>query len=260
MTANQAGTLDTPCPACGRPSSGHFCSGCGAARLCVRCEAPLSPGGRYCHRCGHGTGSRTSPGDRTPWILAWSAIVLTVAVIAWSVLRTPPEQVRPEMANVGAPEGGSASPGGATPPDISQMTPRQRFDRLYDRIVRALEQGDTATVVRFSPMAFAAYGMLDTADVLARYDVGTLHASLGEFAQASALADTIQAALPNHLFGDMLRGLVAEFKGDRAALARSYRDFLAHYDTEIRARRPEYDIHKPLVDEFHDRAVAAKGR
>lgn len=256
MTTTAARALETPCPSCGRPTSGRFCSGCGAARLCGRCEAPLSPGARYCHRCGTATGGRGGPGDRTPWIFAWSAIVITVSLIAWFVLRKPPEQVRPEMANVGAPEGGGPAAGG-TPPDISQMTPRERFDRLYDRIVRALEQGDTATVVRFSPMAFSAYGMLDSTDVLARYDVGTLHASLGQFAEASALADTIQAASPQHLFADMLRGTVAEFKGDKAALARSQQDFLAHYDSEIRARRPEYDIHKPLVDDFHDRAVAA---
>jgi hypothetical protein len=259
MTATPAVTTETPCPSCGRPSSGRFCSGCGAARLCGRCEAPLSPGAHFCHRCGQSTGGRTAPGDRAPWILAWSLIVVTVAFIAWFVLRKPPEQVRPEMANVGAAPGVGGAPGG-TPPDISQMTPRERFDRLYDRIVRALEQGDTVTVTRFSPMAFAAYGMLDSTDALARYDVGTLHATLGEFAQASALADTIQAASPNHLFADMLRGMVAEFRGDKAGLARSYQQFLAHYDAEIQARRPEYDIHKPLVDEFHDRAVAAKGR
>lgn len=260
MTANASSTTETPCPACGRPSSGRFCSGCGAARLCGRCEAPLSPGARHCHRCGQATGGGGRPGDRTPWIFAWSAIVVTVGLIAWFVLRKPPEQVRPEMANVGAPEASGAPAGGGAPPDISQMSPRQRFDRLYDRIVRALEQGDTATVVRFSPMAFSAYGMLDSTDVLARYDVGTLHASLGQFDQASALADTIQAAAPHHLFGYMLRGLVAEFKGDKAGLARSQADFVSNYDAEIQARRPEYEIHKPLVDEFHDRAVAAKGR
>jgi hypothetical protein len=259
MPANPTAVAETPCPSCGRPSSGRFCSGCGTARLCGRCEAPLSPGAHFCHRCGQATGGRAAPGDRGPWILAWSMILLTVGFIAWFVLRKPPEQVRPEMANVGTPEGsGGAASGGGAPPDISQMTPRQRFDRLYDRIVRALEQGDTATVTRFSPMAFAAYGMLDSVDELARYDVGTLHASLGEFAQANALADTIQAAVPNHLFGDMLRGLVAEFKGDKAGLARSYQQFLAHYDTEIQAKRPEYEIHKPLIDDFHDKAVAAK--
>ncbi len=50
-------------------------------------------------------------------------------------------------------------------PDISRMTPKERFDKLYDRILQALRAGDTLTLDRFAPMALAAYQMLDSADV-----------------------------------------------------------------------------------------------
>ena len=33
-----------------------------------------------------------------------------------------------------------------TPPDISNMSPKERYDRLYNRVMRAAESGDQATV------------------------------------------------------------------------------------------------------------------
>jgi len=162
------------------------------------------------------------------------------------------------MANNGAiPAAEDRTPGGS-PPDISQLTPRQRFDRLYDRIVRGLEQNDSATVLRFAPMAFAAYAQLDSVDALARFDVGTLRATLGDLPGASALADTILAGAPHHLFGFMLQGTVADFRGDKAAVEQSYRSFLANYDAELKSGKPEYRIHQPLVDDFHQRALGRK--
>ena len=53
-----------------------------------------------------------------------------------------------ELAEGGAP--------GALP-DLASMTPREQFDRLYNRVMQASEQGDTATANRFSPMALQAY-------------------------------------------------------------------------------------------------------
>ena len=42
------------------------------------------------------------------------------------------------------------------------MTPRERFDRLFNRIMQAAERGDSAQVERFTPMALGAYHQLDT--------------------------------------------------------------------------------------------------
>jgi hypothetical protein len=174
------------------------------------------------------------------------------------VVRVKPAADAPDMANNGAiPAAEDRTPGGA-PPDISQLTPRQRFDRLYDRIVRGLEQNDSTTVLRFAPMAFSAYAQLDTVDALARFDVGTLRATLGDLPAATALADTILAQAPHHLFGYMLRGTVADMQGDKAALEQNYRSFLANYDAELKSGKPEYRIHQPLVDDFHERALGRK--
>ncbi len=43
-------------------------------------------------------------------------------------------------------------------------------------------------------------------------------------------------------------------------LTRSYRDFIQHYQAEIRSGRPEYADHKPVLDSFLSRAEASTGK
>lgn len=155
------------------------------------------------------------------------------------------------MANTGA--SGPAASSGA-PPDISQMTPRERFLRLQDRIMAATQQGDSATARRFAPMAIQAYGMLDSYDPDVRYHAGAMHIQLGQYREALALADTIQAEAKDHLFGDLLRADAAQAKGDQALLRRSRRAFLDHYDGQMAAGRTEYQEHRALLDDFRSQA------
>jgi hypothetical protein len=165
------------------------------------------------------------------------------------------------MANPGAgnsagPEGGAASERGATgpAPDISRMSPRERFDRLFNRIMQAADQGDTAQVERFLPMALGAYGQLDSVDIDARYHAAVLHVQEGDAPGALALADTILATVPTHLFGFMVRGDAAELEHDTATQKRARADFLAHYDAEMKAKRVEYLEHAPVIEEFRNQA------
>ncbi len=257
------------CPACGTPASGNFCSGCGASLVrhaCAHCQAELSPQARFCHRCGRpvgGPGGR--PGaDRTAWLIAGGLCVVLVGAIVYKVTAGSRQVATPDMANVGsAGATGSAAPpagGGVTgtAPDISRMTPRERFDSLFNRIMRAAEQGDRSQVERFTPMALGAYSMLDTVDVDARYHAAVLHLQVDEAPAAVALADTILAEFPGHLFGYILRGTAAEMRNDAAARAQAQRDFLAHYDAEMKANRAEYIDHRPVVDDFKRNAETAK--
>jgi hypothetical protein len=87
-----------------------------------------------------------------------------------------------------------------------------------------------------------------------------IHLTLGDFPGALALADTIQAGAPGHLFADIVRGETADRKNDTALLSRSYRDFLDHYDRELKAGRAEYEEHRPVLDDFRTRAKASLGR
>lgn len=257
----------SPCPACGTPATGNFCSACGAslvARACAGCQADLSPQARFCHRCGRPAAAAAGHQARAPlpsrernaWLVAG---VLCVAFLAAIVLRVwhPPAPVAPDMANAG---GGSAQqlgsqgplpPGPA--PDISQMTPRERFDRLFNRIMQAAETGDSGQVLRFTPMALGAYAQLDSVDADARYHAAVLRLQVGDVPGALALADTILAGTPGHLFGYLVRGNAADIQGDTAAAHRAGRDFLAHYDTEMRADRVEYREHAGVISDFKQR-------
>jgi hypothetical protein len=143
----------------------------------------------------------------------------------------------------------------AAPPDISNMTPRERFDRLYNRVMAAAESGDQATVTQFTPMAIQAYGQLDTRDPDARFHLALLSLHTGDPATVEALADTILQEAPGHLFAYMIRGAQARFAGDDVALKQAYADFLGHYEAEMAGGRPEYGDHRRSVDDF---AAAAR--
>jgi predicted Zn-dependent protease len=163
------------------------------------------------------------------------------------------------MANAGA-AGGSQATGGAPvgpAPDISAMTPRQRFDRLFNRIMQAAERRDSAEVHRFTPMALGAYDQLESRDADARYHAAVLHMQVGDFDAAQALADTILRESPRHLFGYVVRGEVAELQGADKSLAQAYRDFLAQYPSQIATKRVEYLEHQPVLDEFRTAAEGA---
>ena len=145
----------------------------------------------------------------------------------------------------------------AAPPDISRMSPRERFNRLYNRVMQAAQAGDQATVSRFTPMALSAYEMLDTLDADARYHAALIRAHTGEIDLARALGDSILARDPGHLLGFVVRGTAARWRKDDAALRKAYRDFLAGYDAEMKANRPEYSEHRFSIDEFRRAALAA---
>src|SRR5687767_703578 len=144
------------CPACGCPATGRFCSGCGASlaeRRCDHCGASVVAGARYCHRCGRPVGAATPRrSDRIPWLITAAVVVLLVGGIVARVQRGTPAPVVPDMANPGAAAAAGAQPAGRAP-DISRMSPRERFDRLFNRVVAAAERADTTEVLRFAPMA-----------------------------------------------------------------------------------------------------------
>jgi double zinc ribbon protein len=253
-------TPTLPCPACGGAASGNFCSVCGAsltARACLVCRAELASQAQFCHRCGRpvraGADAGGVPGsDRRAWIVAGTLCVLLVAGIVYKVSSSAPQPVAPDMANTGAAGGDRRGAGPA--PDISALSPRERFDRLFNRIMQAAERGDSAEVERFTPMALGAYDQLDRRDADARYHAAVLRLQVGDFPEALALADTILRESPGHLFGYVIRGTVAQLQRDAATRARAQRDFLAHYQAELAANRVEYLEHRPVLDEFRREA------
>jgi hypothetical protein len=241
----------THCPSCGAPASGNFCSMCGASlqpRACTACRTELSPQARFCHRCGtQVAATRGSDSDRRAWTIAAVLCVLLVAGIAYKVSSSAPQPTAPDMANTGVLTGERA-------PDISGLSPRERFDRLFNRIMQAAERGDAQEVERFTPMALGAYQQLDTVDEDARYHAAVIHLQAGQIPEARALADTILADAPGHLFGYLVRGTAARIANDSAEENKAQREFLRYYQSEMAANRVEYLEHKPVIEEFRSEA------
>ena len=267
MTEAQART----CPSCGAAATGAFCSACGGRvgpRTCTACQAPLSPQARFCHRCGQPAtaapvrGAGVPSSERTAWCVAAAAVTLLLALIVFKVVRDRPAAATPDMANAGnAGPGtvpGAADAGGALPtgraPDISNLSPAERFLRLNNRVMDAAARADSATVVNFTPMALGAYAQLDSVTNDERYHAAVLHAQVGQIAAAEALTDTMLLRSPGYLLAYALRGEIAEFQGDSTALRKAYADFRAHFAAETAARRPEYADHANVIADFRKKA------
>lgn len=189
--------------------------------------------------------------DRVPWLIAGGALAGLLALLLVMLTRqSRPAPAQTDTAAVEQPQ--------EAPPDISNMSPRERFNRLYNRIMRAAQSGDEATVTRFTPMALMAYAQLDTLDADARYHAALLKVHTGDVDAARALADTILKQNPGHLFGYVVRGTVARFRKDEKALDRAYADFLSHYDAEMKGNHPEYAEHQTALNDFKRAALESR--
>jgi hypothetical protein len=182
------------------------------------------------------------------WVAALAASVVIVVLVAIRIGSGG-------QASAPPPPSGPAGPPVA---DISQMTPREAADRLFDRIVRAAEAGDTAQVVRFQPMALSAYSMLEQ-DGDTRYHVGLIHSLTGNDDAARAQLDSLRATSPDHLLATMLEFSLAQLAGDEAGRRRAYRTFLDAYDAEFATQQPEYLAHQEAIDAFRAAAQSELG-
>ena len=136
------------------------------------------------------------------------------------------------------------------------MPPAEQASRLFDRVMRAEEGGDTAQVSFFAPMAIQAYQMLGAnLGPDERLHVGLLDLAVRDAAGATAQADTILRSNRTHLYGLLLRARVAQSTGDAAGERRAMQAFAAAYDAERAKNLPEYAEHTQLLQETRDRAT-----
>lgn len=249
----------TTCPSCGSPAEGRFCASCGApleGASCRTCASTLTPGARFCHHCGTPVGATTTqPNERgptaLPWVVASIALVALVALVAAQRFSAPtatrldaPVNALPQ-AQLG--EAPADQPMGRAP-DISQLTPRERADRLFDRIMALHERGRTDSIQFFAQMAIPAYQMLQPLDLDSRYDMGRIAevAGLADFARAQA--DTILRADPNHLLGLVLAIRASRLAGNEAAATAFERRLIAAEPAERRRNLAEYTRHRADID------------
>jgi hypothetical protein len=226
----------------------------GAMRTCTGCGVSLNETAQFCHACGAKQGGEAKPLPPALIGLVALAVVVVVAVVAYSAGRSSgPEGVPPPATAAPFSSGG----GGA--PDISNLTPREQADRLFNLVMTAHEQGDVARMNQFTPMAINAYTALATLDPDAHYHVGLISAITGNLDEARARADSMDALVPGHLLASMLRNSVAQMQGDEAASLAAHRAFLEHYDAQITSGRQEYIDHQRSIEPFKTQAEARVG-
>jgi hypothetical protein len=184
-------------------------------------------------------------GTALPWSVAAIALLALIALAAgqrFSRTAQPADQLTTPM---GTPRGPGAQP---RAPDISAMTPTQRAERLYDRVMSAAERGLADSVQFFVPMALQAYEAIGDLNVDQRYDMGRLAEVAGDAPIATAQADTILRAQPDHLLGLILASRAARLRNDEQA-AKQHLDRLARVEpSERRKQLPEYLLHQNDID------------
>lgn len=182
---------------------------------------------------------RTTYSPLTLWLLGGSLVVILTALL-----------VRSESGRTPQPSAGPAAPASTTPPDLSTMTPQERFDRLYDRVITAAQTGDQATVEQFTPMAIAAFDQLDKPSADPRYHLAMLYLHTGDLAAAQAQADAILTSDPDHLFSYVIGGAIARWTKDDAMRGAMYREFLRRYQAQVDRGLPEYLEHRTTLEEL----------
>jgi len=177
-----------------------------------------------------------------PWGVAAIALLALVGLLAgqrFGGARGPTQTPSAE-----APFASSSPSDGARAPDISTLSPRERADRLYDRVMRLSSEGKTDSVQFFAPMALSVYQSLGSLDADLRYDFGRVAEVSGAAEVARAQADSILASDPTHLLGLVLAVRAAQLRGDSVAVKTFSRRLLAAEASESAKKLPEYERHQ----------------
>lgn len=260
-----AGAMSQTCPSCGAEASGRFCNQCGVAldASCRECQNPLPAGARFCNQCGVAVAAqpeavvaaRPSP---LPWALAGAAVAALAAVIA--IPRLSGEPAQPAAAATAPAPFAQQGAGDPSQVDLASMTPRERADRLFNRVMQGLSGGDTTRIGFFTDMAIQAYGMVPERNADLHYHLGELHRVKGDLAAARAQADTILAADPQHLFGLFGAAQTEVMRGNTAEGRALFQRFLDAYTAQVARNLPEYQEHVqglPAMRAEAEKAVAA---
>lgn len=133
---------------------------------------------------------------------------------------------------------------GVRAPDISSLSPQERADRLYNRVMLLASEGKIDSVQFFAPMAVQSYLLLEPLNSDQRYDLGRIAEVAGALPLAKAQADTILRGNPNHLLGLILEARLATISGDTAAVHSYERRIIAAQKSELATNRDEYVRHQ----------------
>jgi hypothetical protein len=187
-----------------------------------------------------------------PWIVAAIALVTLLAYLAGntfnsrrgSSLDAPQNALRQAgLDDRGPSDAGPPEAGAVRAPDISQLSPQERADRLFNRVMSLNGQGKSDSVLFFAPMAIESYRMLSPLNTDQRYDLGRIAEVAGALPLAKAQADTILQENPTHLLGLVLAARVASLENRPADRVSYVAKLEKAYPSEVAKKLPEYDRH-----------------
>lgn len=246
--------MSQTCPSCAAEASGRFCPQCGVAidATCRECQNPLPAGARFCNECGVTVAAQPAAAVAArpavlPWAVAGLAIVALAGVAIYPYVAA--ERVVTTAAATLAQSPGTPAAGGAGAMDpgsvdLASMSPRERADRLFNRVMQELSNGNTEQAKFFVPMAVQAYGMVPERNADLHYHLGELFRVQGDLDAARAQADTILAADPQHLFGLFSAGQTEQGRGNADQAGAFFQRFLDGYAAQIARNLPEYQEHQ----------------
>ncbi|WP_353265249.1 zinc-ribbon domain-containing protein [Gemmatimonas sp.] len=244
------------------------------AGFCAACGAALSAGARFCHRCGTPLGQglpvtakTAQPGGVAavlPWGVAFVALLALIAMVAGknfgsakgsaidgSANSLPTQAIDgPAAAPQGAPFAGGA--GGGAAPNIANLTPSERANRLYTRIMEYAEFGKVDSVAFFAPMALASHEMLESPTADERYHYGRIAEVTNTPVVAKAQADTILQSQPDNLLGLLLAARAARLTNDESSARKFDARLLKALAPQLASQLEDYQVHRAEID----RAVA----
>jgi hypothetical protein len=178
-----------------------------------------------------------------------AALVVLLAISLYRSGASGGETSQPGTPLTSAPAG--------QPPDISSMSPEERANRLFNRVMSLWSEGKRDSAAFFAPMAMIAIQLAGEMDAHRRYDLGLVALVAGDNAAATAQSDTILKGRPQHLLGLLLAARAAEARGD-SATARNMRARLVSSEKSERASGlQEYTDHdadlRGAIDEARKR-------
>ena len=275
------------CGACGSSMEAApraaFCTGCGKApegeeRFCTECGTPLTAemAGLSAERAERiaaaGPGASDGPSSATPaeraaaaiaatpknarvagrppapssnpWLPLITAVLLaTGAGIVIGKLGSGGEDL--PMPTPGASAG--AIPGDPSSVDLASMTPMQAAVQLFDRVIGAVENADTAQAEQFLPMAIAAHQRAEPLDNDGLFHLTILQRLAGQQDEAIASAERVLSDHPTNLLALASAGEAALEGGDTTAAEAYYQRFVDAYEDEQGRDLPEYQQHGNLL-------------
>jgi len=253
------------CPECGKAATGKFCQHCGAklgGRFCNQCGAKVAPNAKFCNQCGDkaagGGGHRaaaaaTVGGQNLPWWIAGIALFGLIIVVGTQMVG----------------QGGPSEPGpvqtvpsasGGSPPDISAMTPIEAADRLFNRVMSSVAEGDSAQAQQFMPMAIGAYERARPLDQDGLFHLSMLQRTAGFLEDALATAQRILDQDPDHLLGLHAAAEAARELGREADARGHFAHIVDVYTAQMARQLVEYLDHSGITNDLLSTAEAFLAR